>query len=252
MGAGESIIFIHGFPETLQTWRYVILPISDFFQTIALDLKGFGYSDKPEGDYSPWGMADFVKDFMEALKIDKAHIVATDTGLTIASAFALRYPEKLKRLILMAGTNYSEGMTAPEVKLLSIKPFGEMILWLLGSLAIKIGLRKGFYKKEPISNDIFNEYYQPFKNSATRRCALELFRSFDKAVPELSKEVNKISASTLILWAQYERFFSLQVAKKLNNDIKNSQLKIIPDSGHFIQEENPGEVVKAILSFLRN
>ena len=62
--------------------------------------------------------------------------------------------------------------------------------------------------------------------------------------------MGKIEAPTLILWAQHERFFSPQVAKDLRNGIKNSQLKIIRNSGHFIQEEKPEEAVKAMLSFL--
>ena len=105
-GTGETILFLHGFPENLQTWRYYPAFFLKDFRLVAFDLKGFGYSGKPAGDYSPWGMADFVKDFLETMKIDKIYLVGTDIGLTIACAFALKYPQKVKKLILMAGTVY--------------------------------------------------------------------------------------------------------------------------------------------------
>jgi len=250
IGQGEPVLFLHGFPETLQTWRLILPDIAKKFQAIALDLKGFGYSDKPQGDYSPQGMADFVKDYMEVSKIDKAHVVATDTGLTIACAFALKYPDRINKLVLMSGTAYDKGLIAPEVRLLAIKPLGEFGLWLLGPLAIGMGLKKGFYKKGLLSPKVFNEYYEPFKDPVARKRTVELLHSFFEVLPDLGEKIKDINVSTLILWAEYERFFSLKVAKRLQKDIKNSRLEIIPSCGHFIQEEKPEIVTKLILSFL--
>lgn len=250
-GNGETILFLHGFPENLQTWRYYFPVLSKEFHVLACDLKGFGYSDKPRGDYSPWGMAEFVKDFIEVLEINNIYLVGTDIGLTVACAFALKYPDKIKKLILMAGTIYKEGIVAPEVRLLSIKPLGEFVLWFFRAAAIRMGLKKGFYNSNLVSEEIFNEYYRPFRDKVTRRRTLELIRSFDRTVPELAQRVKEISAPTLILWAQYERFFALDVAHRLHKDIKNSRLEVIPDCGHFIQEEKPQESAKTIISFLR-
>ena len=249
-GKGDTIIFLHGFPETLQTWRFVIPRLTDHFQCVALDLKGFGYSDKPQGDYSPWGMADFVKDFMDTMKIDSASLVATDTGLNIGCAFAVKFSKRIKKLILMAGTIYKEGIAAPEVVLLTVKPLGELILYRLGPVAIKMGLKKGFYGKERISQELFNEYYNPFRESLGRKRALELMRSYNKAASSMSEEVKKINKPTLILWAQYERFFHISTVHRLRREIKNSRLEIISDSGHFIQEERPEEVVRLITVFV--
>jgi pimeloyl-ACP methyl ester carboxylesterase len=101
-GHGDTILLLHGFPENLQTWRYYFPELSKHYRVIACDLKGFGYSDKPKGDYTPLGMAKFVNDFLETLPITQVHCVGSDIGLTIATAFALNYPEKVNKLILMA------------------------------------------------------------------------------------------------------------------------------------------------------
>lgn len=249
-GEGEPILFLHGFPETLQTWRLVIPPLSRDFQTIALDLKGCGYSDKPQGDYSPWAMADFVNAFMERLGINTFNLVGTDTGLTVACVLALRYPQKVKKLILMAGTVYEEGTTALEIRLLQLKYVGEFIAWFLSPLAIRIGLLKGLYKKSILTKELFSEYYSPFTTSETKKRALEMIRSFMSSMSVLEKDISKIQIPTLILWAQYERFFSRSVAQRLHSDIKNSRLEIVSDCGHFIQEEQPEAVVELLGSFL--
>ena len=250
-GLGEPILLLHGFPENMQTWRHYAILLSKHFKVIAFDLKGFGRTGKPDGDYSPFGMADFVRDFMDAMKIESAYLVGSDISFTIACAFALRYPGRLKKLVLMAGTLSKEGIIAPEVKMLSLKPVGELILWLFGSIAIKIGLEKGFYKKDYISKEVFDEYYEPYKDPVAIKRTLELLRSFDKAGPELVRQVKKIGVPTLILWAQHERFFALQVAKNLNDGIKNSRMEIVEGCGHFIQEEKPEESANLITSFVR-
>lgn len=251
-GAGEAILCLHGFPETLQTWRHYSKILSGSFRVITCDLKGFGYSDKPGGDYSPSGMAQFVRDFMEVLKIDAVYLVGTDISTAIACAFAVKYPEKVKKLVLMAGTVHTEAITAPEVKLLNVKPLGEFILRFFGFIAIRMGLVKGFYGRDFVSRELFKEYYAPYKHPDARNSILELLRSFDKFVPLLPEKVKKIGSPTLILWAQNERFFSFHAAQWLNKNIKNSRLETMPCCGHFIQEEKPGESAKAIASFICN
>ncbi|MGB4520759.1 MAG: alpha/beta fold hydrolase, partial [Candidatus Omnitrophota bacterium] len=228
LGSGEKVLFLHGFPENLQTWRFYAPIFAEKFRFLACDLKGFGYSEKPQGDYSPWGMADFVSDFMDSLKIEKVYLVGTDIGFTIACALALRYPEKIKKLILMAGAVSQEGIVAPEIKLLNVKPLGEIILRFLGPLAVQMGLKKGFYSRDLISKEIFAEYYSPYKEQLARRRILELIRSFNEAGFQLSEEIEKINLPTLILWAQEEHFFSLISAQSLQKKIKNSRLEIIP------------------------
>jgi len=249
VGHGAPVVFIHGFPENLYTWRFYIPLLSPRLRLILFDLKGFGATDKPLGGYSPWALADFVKDFFDALKVEKAHLVATDIGFTVACAFAIKYPASLDKLVLMAGAVSKEGISAPEVRLLSVKPWGEFILKYLGRYAIKMGLQKGFYQIK-IPADIFNEYYAPCKEFQAQRALLELLRSFDEAGPEVLRRVSEISCPTLILWAEKERFFTRQSAESLRAKIKCSRLEIIPACGHFIQEERPKESAKIIEAFL--
>ncbi|MFC1808287.1 alpha/beta fold hydrolase [Candidatus Omnitrophota bacterium] len=249
-GEGAPILFLHGFPENLQTWRHYFGILSDSFKTIALDLKGFGYTDKPDCDYTLWNMVDFVKGFMDALEIEKFNLAGSDIGMAIAAAYAHKYSAHIDKLILMAGSVYGEGFLGPEVTLLSKKPLGEIIMGLSGSFGIKMGLEKGFYGKDFISEELFKEYYTPYKEFRTKKITLDFMRSFATAKPDMSKEITNLQPDTLILWAQYEKFFTMDVAKWLNRDIKNSRLEIVPDCGHFIQEEKPLESADIIRNFI--
>lgn len=249
-GSGEPVVLLHGFPETLQTWRFVAPIIAEKFSAVALDMKGFGCTDKPAGDYSPRGMAKFIGDFMDAMNIESAHIVGTDIGFNVACAFALKYKNRIKKLVLMAGAVSQDAIIAPEVNLLSIKPLGEFILWAFGLLAIKSGLQKGFYKKGLVTKELFEQYYAPYRKQDARKSVLALLRAYNKSGAELLGDVPGIDVPTLILWAEKERFFSLDSAKDLKNRIKNSILEIIPGCGHFMQEEKPAQVAEKIKGFL--
>jgi pimeloyl-ACP methyl ester carboxylesterase len=121
---------------------------------------------------------------------------------------------------------------------------------VFGSLSIKIGLQKGFYNKKLLTPGVFNEYYRPYKKPDARQRTLDLLRLFNREVPLLAARLSEITHPTLILWAEYERFFSYQAATRLQKDIPDAQLETITGCGHFIQEEQPQNSLKVIESFL--
>ena len=249
MGKGESIIFVHGFPETLQTWRFVVPEMAKRFRAIAFDMKGCGYTDKPESDYSPLGLADFINDFMTTMQIERTHIVGTDTGLAAVCAFAAKYPQKVNKMIIMAGSVFRDGIT-PEIRLLGIKNVSEVLLKYFGLMVLRLELKTCFYNKNVLTKSVLEEYLAPFKSPATRHSTVEIIRCFFQAAPSLSKAITTINAPTLILWAAHERFFAREIASRLQKAIKNSRLEIISDCGHFVQEEKPEDVIRLVSSFI--
>jgi pimeloyl-ACP methyl ester carboxylesterase len=91
---------IHGFASGLHTWKKVIPELTDDHRVLALDLKGFGWSDRPEGDYSPAEQARVVLALMDARGIERAAIVGHSYGASVALALALAAPERVTRLVL--------------------------------------------------------------------------------------------------------------------------------------------------------
>src|SRR5581483_4693890 len=74
-GQGPAVVLVHGFASALDTWATVMPELEKNHRVLALDLKGFGWTDRPEGDYSPQAQANLVLSLMSQRGIDKAAIV---------------------------------------------------------------------------------------------------------------------------------------------------------------------------------
>jgi pimeloyl-ACP methyl ester carboxylesterase len=99
-GRGEAVVFIPGLGGDHHLWHHQLPAFAQHFRAIALDPRGAGQSDKPDLPYTIEEMADDVAGLLEALGIERAHVVGASMGGFIAQMFALRHPHRLGRLIL--------------------------------------------------------------------------------------------------------------------------------------------------------
>src|SRR5262245_30154423 len=107
-GEGVPTLFLHGIPDSADMWRGIIAEMGGTVRAIAVDLPGYGRSDIPPG-YAPSldKMASWVKALLHALDIhEPINLVTTDLGGTFGIAFAVRYPERVRRLALVGATNF--------------------------------------------------------------------------------------------------------------------------------------------------
>jgi pimeloyl-ACP methyl ester carboxylesterase len=88
-GQGPAVVLLHGFASSLETWLTVMPALAQGHRVLALDLKGFGWTDRPEGDYSPEAEARLVLAVMKARGIEDAAVVAHSWGTSVALAMAL-------------------------------------------------------------------------------------------------------------------------------------------------------------------
>ena len=101
LGQGQPLIFIHGGANDWHEWRKNIPFFARRFCIYAPDLPGFGLSQKPDEPISPHSMALFIRDFMDALSINRAHIIAHSFGGLVAIATALEYPKRVNKLVIV-------------------------------------------------------------------------------------------------------------------------------------------------------
>jgi len=100
-GTGEPVIFIHGFPETSYEWRHQFAALSGQYACFAPDLRGFGKTEKPGLRVSRQILGQDIANFMDALGLKTAHVVAHDWGGIVAFKFAIDWPERVTRLALL-------------------------------------------------------------------------------------------------------------------------------------------------------
>ncbi|GAB4442039.1 MAG: alpha/beta fold hydrolase [Anaerolineae bacterium] len=98
-GAGEPIVFLHGMPEAWYTWHYQMADLMADYRVIALDLKGFGQSDKADGDYSAPVVAEEIVALLDVIGLQSFTLVARDQGANVADYIAMNHPDRVAHYV---------------------------------------------------------------------------------------------------------------------------------------------------------
>ena len=248
-GHGMPLILIHGIFSSSCVWRKNIDELARCFDVIAVDLKGYGYSDKPaDGRYGREDFRQFVLDFMDAIKVDRAILVGHSWGGGIAMDLALHHPDRVEKLVLVDSTGYPPE-PSPMGWILKLPGVGRLILAACdkGTFA-RILKERVFFNPELVTKEEVEGWMRPYYVRGAAQAALELLKyDFDMA-----EEIRAILQSTLIIWGKEDRALPVAMAGRFKQDIKNAVVKIIPNCGHNPQEEKPEEVNGLIRRFAGN
>ena len=252
-GTGTPLVLIHGFTSSTYSWKDVFEPLSRRFRVIAVDLKGFGFSGKPDGDYTRRAQATLVTHLLDYLKIEKAWLCGNSMGGEISLNIALAQPQRVAGLILIdtAGVAVAgSGSLAPGYLLVPV--VGQLLtaFALTSDKLVREGLEKSFYDDKRIGTDRVAHYYRPLQTRAGQLAALRA-RTQASQHP-IESELGKINAPTLIVWGAQDELIPLLAGQKMNALIKGSKLVTIEKCGHVPQEELPDRVLNEINSFIKN
>lgn len=250
-GTGTPLVLIHGFTSSTYSWKDVFEPLSRSFRVIAVDLKGFGFSGKPEGDYTRRAQALLVAHLLDYLKIEKAWLCGNSMGGEIALNFALQNPQRVAGLILVDSAGVSvpgNGSLAPGYLLIPVAGRVLMALALRSDKLVREGLEKSFYDRTKVTNERVANYYRPLQTRGGQLAALRARTQADQFPVE--QDLERIKAPTMIIWGAQDALIPLEAGIKMNKLIKDSKLVIFDSCGHLPQEEMPGRVVDYVTQFI--
>lgn len=250
-GEGTPLLLIHGYTSSNYSWKDVFEPLSKTFRVIALDLKGFGFSGKPDGDYSRRAQAVLVTHFLDQLGIDKAWLAGSSMGGEVALNVAIANPQRVAGLVLIdsAGVPVAgSGSLAPQYLLVPVVGRALTALALRSDKLVREGLNRSFYDDRNVTDDRVAAYYLPLQTRDGQRAALRA--RVQAGQYPVEPELPKIAVPTLILWGREDELIPLEAGRKLNSLIKNSKLVIIDNCGHLPQEELPARVVEELTRFV--
>jgi pimeloyl-ACP methyl ester carboxylesterase len=263
-GQGPPILLLHGCPFSSFIWRKVIPILSPRFRCLAPDLLGLGDTETlPDADWSLPAQARTVLAFLDALSIGVADIVAHDHGGAVAQIIAADHPERIGRLVLTNSEAYDNWPSRDELPFIRVtqRPLlGRLVLWLWSRPSLfRIVLRSGraVHNSDVLTPELLAGYIRANFGNAHRRAKVRRFlsgqidphnnRSTSAALPGLKR----FDHPTLIVWAADDPHFGPEWAEKLRRDIPGAQrLELLPDTGHLLMEERPGELAAYILEFL--
>ncbi|MCB1022846.1 MAG: alpha/beta hydrolase [Acidobacteria bacterium] len=250
-GTGIPVVLIHGFTSSTYTWKDVFGPLSEKYRVIAIDLKGFGFSEKPEGDYSRREQGKLVIGLLSHLKIENAWMVGNSMGGETALNAALQAPEKIRGLILVdsAGVSFeSKGGITPWYARLPYVGRWITAIALSGTGIVRAGIERSFYDDSKITDDRVNYYHRLLSNDKAQRAAMLAREQFgDYPIEDKLKDIR---IPTLIIWGAEDEVIPLKAGEKMNSLIRDSELRVYEKVGHIPEEEVPEKLTKDVIGFI--
>jgi pimeloyl-ACP methyl ester carboxylesterase len=222
------------------------------FPVYALDLPGFGYSDKPtDFQYDLDGYADFIVKFMDAMKIKKAILVGNSMGGGVAMKTELKYPDRVAKLVLIDSVGYAEVKRKFLVFVLMKYPVvGEVLMSLNHRSVLEQSLKNGpYYDNSFVTDDVVDSYFNVYKTEYARKVPLIVMRNLVNNYPFKEGEIKNIKAPTLVIWGAEDMLISPNVVENFTRDIKDSKAVVFPETGHMPQEEKADMVNGLIINF---
>lgn len=252
-GSGIPIVLIHGYTSSVYTWKDEFETLSQKYHVVAIDLKGFGFSEKPDGDYSRRAQGELVTGLLDQLHIDKAWLVGNSMGGETALNVAVDHPERVLGLVLIDSSGVKvEGRTSLAPWYLQIPVVGRVLtaLALTSDGLVRQGLKKSFYDDSKITDDRVAFYFQPLRTIGGQLAATRAREQFEQFPVE--DKISSITVPTLLIWGAEDELIPLAAGKKMNELIRGSRLVVFELCGHVPQEEMPERVLSEISNFVNS
>lgn len=237
-GNGKTnIIILPGWGDTKSTFYKMIDVLKEFYTVYIIDYPGFGNSNFPNRDLSIYDYANLIKDFIRIKEIDNPILIGHSFGGRIGIILTGLYKIHIKKMILIdaAGIKHKKKLKA------KIKQFVYKGLKKIGKLLPK-----------KIRTIYLNKLIDIFGSTDFKNLDQNIRKTFIKVINEdLTKYLNNINTSTLIIWGENDYDTPLDDGKLMNVKIEDSGLIVIPNAGHFPYLEYPYYINKIILEFLK-
>ena len=239
VGSGPPLLLIHGLGGDADEWAFCFEPLSQSHRVVALDLLGFGRSDKPLIEYTIAGLVEVIDRFLKTLNIKRPTLIGSSLGGWIASAFGLTHPESVSRLVLAD----SAGVWA-NLKELGMDPH------VSTRAHMREVFHRVFYDKRLATDELVDLAYEQHLARGDGYTIASLIRNVGNGGESLDSTIGGIQAPTLIIWGQQDEIIPLGAGELTHRLIRGSEFVVIPECGHVPALERSAEFVQHVLRFL--
>jgi pimeloyl-ACP methyl ester carboxylesterase len=252
---GNPVILIHGLGASAEIWLHNIAALAKDHTVYVPDLPGFGYSEQPPPSFHPSDYAVFIDDFLKTLNVRTASLIGQSLGGGIALQYAIRFPQKVQRLVLVDCAGFGKYVRLT-LKLMSLPTIGELVTYPT-RLGVALFFKYAVRDPAVITEEFIDTYYKIFTQPGYQAFLLKITRMLidvrgakDEALVPVLGNLPNIRQPTLIIWGANDRVFPLQHAYAGREKIPRAGLYVMERCGHIPNLERPEEFNSEVLKFL--
>jgi pimeloyl-ACP methyl ester carboxylesterase len=255
-GTGPAVVLLHGYGETGDMWAPLAAKLAAHYTVVVPDLRGMGLSARPSGGYDKKTQGHDVAGVLDALKIDQTDLVTHDIGNMVGYAFAAEYPARVRRFALIDAPLPGIGPWDDIVKSHALWHFS---FWGPDAERLVAGRERIYLDRfwNEFSADPKNfpeasrvHYAKLYAQPGAMHAGFEQFEAFDQDATDDKAFLAKGKLTMPVLAVGGEKSFGPTMAVVMRAAATNVQEAIVPNSGHWVMEENPAATIALVTAFL--
>lgn len=255
--AAPPLVLIHGLGDEADTWRHVFAPLAERRRVIALDLPGFGRSDRPRRAYTlPW-LRDVIVELLDALGLERAALLGHSLGALLAQLTALEHPARVSRLVLVGGSLTTRAARLSQALLLMALPVvgAQMYNGLRRDPDAAYASLRGFYARlddlpEADRRFLFQRVNERVWSDGQRDAFLAILRELVWSAPRRQKALEarlaRLTTPTHAVWGDQDAINSVESGRALAAIQASARLTVLPGLGHAPHQEAPQVFLEAL------
>ncbi len=255
-GEGPAVLMLHGWPQHWWIWRKVIPALAEERRVICPDLRGFGWSEAPNGSYEIQGLADDIIALLDELDLEQVELVGHDWGGYAGFLLCLEAPERFRHYLALGIVHpwFEPPNPSPRALqraayqfLLASPGLGEGVLRFLPGF-VRLVLRRGAHPDMRWSEEELDCYAKSFQSHDHASASSHVYRSFlTKELPRLRKghyRSQRLTVPTRILAGEADPVIRGDILGGYEPYADEMSVEIVERCGHFVAEERPDVVIE--------
>ena len=260
-GEGPLVVLLHGFPEFWYGWRLQIEPLAAAgFRVVAPDLRGYNLSSRPKGvkAYDSGQLTADIRGLIQERGATTALLVGHDWGGTVAWDLAISHPEVVHRLAILNAAHprkLSQGLHHPG----QLRKSWYFFFFDLPDLPESVVHADNWHffrhflrdASPPYTPEEIDRYVEAWSQEGAATGMINYYRSVVRQSPKRAEaQLRPISAPTLVIWGQDDRYLGPELAEPDHGDVPNlDRVERLPDASHWVHHDSAELVTKLLIDF---
>lgn len=246
-GSGPAVVLVHGYSASSDSWLGVIPAVAKAHRVIAVDLKGFGWTSRPEGDYSPAAQAKLVWAVLDKLGVDDVAIVGHSWGSSVSLEMAVAQPARVRRVALYDAYVYDDQV--PSFFRWAEKPgLGDALFGLYYDERMEDRVPLAYYDDKWVTQARVDHVDGELSRPGTTAAALATARKHQFGA--LHEALRSFTRPVLLLWGENDEVTPLRFGHRLAAELADATLITYPRCGHLPMVEAHNQSTRDLVAFL--